>query len=74
MPTEKERVRLMMETFKPEVAMTIDSGNQSPVTVAYCVKRTMRVEYCLAQVKKERAQFFKAGKEEKTKEKQNGDH
>ena len=73
-PTEEERVRRMMEIFKPELSMAIDSGNQPPVTVADCVERAMRAEYRLAQVKEERAQFFKARKEEKTKEKQNGDH
>ena len=73
-PTEEERVRRMMEMFKPELSMTIDSKNQPPVTVADCVERSMRAEYRLAQVKEEQAQFFKARKEEKTKEKQNGDH
>ena len=27
MPTEEQRVRRMMEMFKPEFAMAIDSGN-----------------------------------------------
>ena len=26
-PTEKERVRIMMEIFKPEMTMIIDTGN-----------------------------------------------
>ena len=64
----------MIEIFKLELSMAIDSGNQPPVTVADCVERAMRAEYRLAQVKKERAQFFKSRKEERTKEKQNGDH
>ena len=60
--------------FKPELSMAIDSGNQPPVTVVDYVERAVRAEYRLAQFKKEQAQFFKVRKEEKTKEKQNGDH
>ena len=60
----------MMEMFKPELAMAIDSRNQPPVTVADCLERAVRAEYRLTQVKEERAQFFKARKEERTKDKQ----
>ena len=73
-PTEEERVRWMMEMFKPELAMAIDSGNQPPVTVADCLERAVRAEYRLTQVKEERAQFFKARKEERTKDKQSGEN
>ena len=52
-PTEEERVRRMMEMFKPELAMAIDSGNYTPATVADCVERALRAEYRLAQVKEE---------------------
>ena len=55
MPTEEERVRCMMEMFKQELAMAIDSANQPPVTVADCVERAMRAEYRLAQIKEEMA-------------------
>ena len=37
MPTEEERVRPMMEMFRPELAMTVDSGSEPPTTVADCV-------------------------------------
>ena len=74
MPTEEERVRRMIEMFKPKLAMAIDSGNQPPVTVADCLERAVRAEYRLTQVKEERAQFFKARKEERTKDKQSGEN
>ena len=74
MPSEEERVRRMMEMFKSELVMAIDSRNQSLITVAYSAEREMKAEYSLAQVKEERAQFLKACKEEKANEKQNRDH
>ena len=51
--------------FRPELALAIDSGSQPPTTVADCLERAMRAEYHLIQVKEERAQFYKARKEEK---------
>ena len=50
-PTEEERVKRMMEMFKPEVSMAIDSRNQPSVTVADCLERAIRAEYRLTQVK-----------------------
>ena len=64
-PTETERVRRMMGMFRPELTLAIDSGSQPPTTVADCLERAMRAEYHLIQVKEERAQFYKARKEEK---------
>ena len=51
MPTEVERVRKMMEIFKSELAMAIDSGNYSLTTIVDCMERALRAEYRLAQVK-----------------------
>ena len=67
-PTEEERVRRMMEMFKPELVMAIDSGSEPPTTVADCVARAIRVEYRLGKVKEERAQFHKARMEEKNRD------
>ena len=64
----------MIEMFKLELAMAIDSENQPLVTFVDCVERAMRVDYRLTKVKEERAQFFKARREEKTNLKQNEDH
>ena len=47
----------MMEMFKLELPMAIDSGYYTPTTVAGCVERALRAEYQLAQAKEERAQF-----------------
>ncbi|GMN25168.1 hypothetical protein TIFTF001_047705 [Ficus carica] len=66
-PTEDERVRRMLDMFRPEIAVVIDSGERPPTTVAKCVERALRAEYRLAQAKQERAKFF----EEKSQSKQN---
>ena len=54
-PTKEERVRSMMEMFKPELIMAIDSTNQLFVTMSNYVERTLRAEYRLTQVKEELA-------------------
>ncbi|GMN33520.1 hypothetical protein TIFTF001_048265 [Ficus carica] len=70
-PTEDERVRRMLDMFRPEIAVVIDSGEKPPTTVAECVERALRAEYRLAQAKQERAKFFEEKKKEKSQSKQN---
>ena len=41
-PTEEERVRRMMQMFKPELAMVVDSSNHPPITIPDYVERTLR--------------------------------
>ncbi|KAL5578375.1 hypothetical protein UlMin_020074 [Ulmus minor] len=69
-PTEEERVRRMLEMFRPELAVVIDSGDNPPTTVAECVDRALRAEYRLAQAKEERNQIFEARKNQKGQTKQ----
>ena len=66
--TEEDRVRRMMEMFRPELALNIDSGSSPPTTVADCLSRAIRAEYRLNQVKEDRVQAFKARREEKGRE------
>ncbi|KAL5551368.1 hypothetical protein UlMin_001544 [Ulmus minor] len=69
-PTEEERVRRMLEIFRPELAVVIDSGDNPPTTVAECVDRALRAEYRLAQAKEERNRIFEARKNQKGQTKQ----
>ncbi|KAL5555170.1 hypothetical protein UlMin_037406 [Ulmus minor] len=69
-PTEEERVRRMLEMFRPELAVVIDSGDNPPTTVAECVDRALRAEYRLAQAKEERNRIFEARKNQKGQNKQ----
>ena len=64
-PIEEEKVRIMMEKFKPELAIAVDSGFEPPTIMANCVTRILRTEYRMTQVKEERAQFHKARIEKK---------
>ena len=54
-----------MRMFWLELALAIDSGSQPPTTIADYLERATRSEYHLIQVKEERAQYYKAWKEEK---------
>ena len=48
----------MMDIFRPETTLAIESGRNPPTTVAKCVKRAIRIEYRLSQLKEERARNF----------------
>ena len=56
--TEEERLRWMMDMFRPKIALAIESGRSPPTTAAKCVERAIRIEYILAQLKEERARNF----------------
>ena len=58
--TEEERLRRMMDMFRPEIALAIESGGSSPTIVARCVERVVRIEYRMAQLKEERARNYEA--------------
>ena len=58
--TEKEMLRRMMDMFRPEIALAIESGGSPPTIVAKCVERAICIEYRLAQLKEERAWNFEA--------------
>ena len=60
--TEDERLKRMMDMFRPDITLAIESGGSPPTTVAKHVERTIRVEYKLAQLKEERARNFEAKK------------
>jgi len=58
--TEKDRLKRMMDMFRPDIALAIESGGSPPTTVARCVERTVRIKYRMAQVKEERNKYFEA--------------
>ncbi|KAL5544090.1 hypothetical protein UlMin_007874 [Ulmus minor] len=58
--TEEERLRRMMDIFRPDIALAIESGGSLPTTVARCVERAVQIEYRIAQVKEERTKYFEA--------------
>ncbi|KAL5561951.1 hypothetical protein UlMin_031698 [Ulmus minor] len=58
--TEEDRLKRMMDMFKPDIALAIESGGSPPTKVARCVERAVRIEYRMAQVKEERNKYFEA--------------
>ena len=55
----------MMDMFRPDIALAIESGGGPPTTVADCVDRAIRVEYRLAKLREERARHFEAKKSQR---------
>ncbi|KAL5579017.1 hypothetical protein UlMin_011459 [Ulmus minor] len=58
--TEEDRLKRMMDMFRPNIALAIKSGGSPPTTVARCVERAVKIEYRMAQVKEERNKYFEA--------------
>ncbi|GMN49834.1 hypothetical protein TIFTF001_018997 [Ficus carica] len=69
-PSETEKVRLMMKMFRSDIAKQVSAGDSPPTRVSDCISRAIRAEYWINRDKEERAQFFKAKKEEKAMGKQ----
>ncbi|GMN22409.1 hypothetical protein TIFTF001_043511 [Ficus carica] len=69
-PSETEKVRLMMKMFRSDIAKQVSAGERPPTRVSDCISRAIRAEYWNNRDKEERAQFFKARKEEKAMGKQ----
>ncbi|GMN57182.1 hypothetical protein TIFTF001_026274 [Ficus carica] len=61
----------MLDMFRPEIVVVIDSGERLPTIVAECVERPLRAQYRLAQAKQEMVKFFEEKKKEKLQLKQN---
>ncbi|KAL5540692.1 hypothetical protein UlMin_043344 [Ulmus minor] len=61
-PTEEQRTRRMLDMFRPEISLALESGGVPPTTVADCVERAYRAEHRLMQVREERAKAFEARK------------
>ena len=51
---EEERIRKMLEMFRPNIAIFIETGRQ-PMTVAKCYERALCAEFKLNQMKEKRA-------------------
>ena len=63
--TEEERLRRMMDMFRLDISLAIESRGGPPTTVVDCVDRAIRVEYRLAQLREERACHFETKKNQR---------
>ncbi|KAL5549153.1 hypothetical protein UlMin_004384 [Ulmus minor] len=57
---EENRLKRIMDMFRPDIALAIESGGSPPTTVARCVERAIRIEYRMAQAKEKRNKYFEA--------------
>ncbi|KAL5549485.1 hypothetical protein UlMin_004716 [Ulmus minor] len=52
---ERERVRRMIRMFRPGIATIADAGDHGPQTVAECIDRALRAEFCEKENLREQA-------------------
>ena len=55
---EEDRLKRMIDMFRSDIALAIESGGSPPTTVARCIERAVQIEYRMAQVKEEKKQVF----------------
>lgn len=63
-PMKEQRVKRMLEMFRPNIALAIESGGDQPKTTTDCIERAFRVEHCLNQLKEMRARMFESRKKQ----------
>ncbi|KAL5548997.1 hypothetical protein UlMin_004228 [Ulmus minor] len=50
-PTEEQRVKRMLEMFRPDISLSVEGGGDPPTTTTDCVERAFRAEHRLNQLK-----------------------
>ncbi|KAL5548161.1 hypothetical protein UlMin_003392 [Ulmus minor] len=63
-PTEEQRTKRMLEMFRPDISLAIESGGDQPKTTSDCIERAFRVEHRLNQLKEMKAKTFEAKKKQ----------
>ncbi|KAL5545301.1 hypothetical protein UlMin_009085 [Ulmus minor] len=63
-PTEEQRVKCMLEVFRPDISLAIESGGGQPDTTADCIEKAYRAEHRLNQLKEMRARMFETRKKQ----------
>lgn len=63
-PTEEQRVKRMLEVFRPDISLAIESGRGQPATTADCIEKAYRAEHRLNQLKEMRARMFETRKKQ----------
>ena len=54
----------MLEVFRPDISLAIESGGGQVATMADCIKKAYRVEHRLNQLKEMRARMFETRKKQ----------
>ncbi|KAL5557083.1 hypothetical protein UlMin_039319 [Ulmus minor] len=63
-PTEEQRVKRMLEVFRPDISLAIESGGGQPATTADCIEKAYRAEHRLNQLREMRARMFESRKKQ----------
>ena len=63
--SEEERIRRMLETFRPEIAIFVETDGL-PATMAECYERVLCAEFRLNQMKAEKARGVRIEEERRT--------
>ena len=50
-PTEEQRIKRMLEMFRPDIALAIESGGDQPTTTIDCIECDYRAKHRLNQLK-----------------------
>ncbi|KAL5560395.1 hypothetical protein UlMin_036606 [Ulmus minor] len=57
-PTEEQRVKRMLEMFRPDISLSVEGGSDPPTTTTDCVERAYRAEHRLNQLKEMRNRMY----------------
>ena len=57
-PTEEQRVKRMLEMFRPDISLSVEGGGDPPTTTTDCVERAFRAEHRLNQLKDMRQRMY----------------
>ncbi|KAL5581299.1 hypothetical protein UlMin_013741 [Ulmus minor] len=57
-PTEEQRVKRMLEMFRPDISLSVEGGSDPPTTTTDCIERAFRAEHRLNQLKEMRNRMY----------------
>ncbi|KAL5564876.1 hypothetical protein UlMin_028040 [Ulmus minor] len=57
-PTEEQRVKRMLEMFRPDISLSVEGGGDPPTTTTDCAERAFRAEHRLNQLKDMRQRLY----------------
>ncbi|KAL5555652.1 hypothetical protein UlMin_037888 [Ulmus minor] len=57
-PTEEQRVKRMLEMFRPDISLSVEGGGDPPTITTDCVERAFRAEHRLNQLKGMRQRLY----------------
>ena len=59
-PKEEQQTKRMLEMFRPNIALAIESGRDQPTTTTYCIERAFRAEHRLNQLREMKNRLYES--------------